>query len=437
MPLDTDDDHTTTHADTVSAVVGACMVLLVLCHVALLQALDWRGAVLVAMFLWFAFTVTVAHLYRPHTKSPLRRQQLKVAAIVAIRDTEPLALQAMLDSLDNQTVLPHVVYVVENGCICSNAEAVFREWATQSPIKWKFFLRRSRFNKREAHAAAVVTEREAAVILMIDGHTVLDRNAIREGLKPLRDDSVMSVGGLLVGRNYNKNLLTRVLDISFVSAMVVERAACSQFGSVVAHRGGLAFYRTWVVKRHLHDYLTQTVVGRSVASGDDRMLTGLAALEGKTVFQVTCVGYTLLPETMRHASDRQTRWWRALWVGSVWIIRRFSPRRAIWWLTVFQMASFVLYAAVTPLLLVVDPVMTGQFPWLFIAYLVMLGYVRSARTLAIKRPGQSARMQIASFLMLSPLATLIDLWFGVVLLWHGMFTPHQTAWQPHKVKVSA
>lgn len=430
--------YTAKRAEIISAITGACMVLLVLGHVLLLQVPGWRSQLVVATFMWFAFTVTAAHFGGNTTpKRPRPHQDLGVAVVVAIRDADPMAFRAMLDSLDRQTVLPRAVYVIENGRPGRQTEAAFRAWAATTKIERYEFVRRDRSNKREAHAVAAVREIEATITLTLDGYTVLEPSAIKEGLEPFCDEDVMSVGGLLVGRNREKSLLTRVLDIGFVSSLVVERAAWSALGSVAANRGGLAFYRTWIIKRHLHEYLTQTVFGQSVTSGDDRMLTGFAAYEGKTVFCVKCVGTTLLPETMQHATDRQTRWWRTHWIGVIWVIRRFSPKRAIWWLTVFQTASFILHAATILLLLAVDPVMTGRPPWMFVVYLVALGYVRTASTLAVRRPGQSVRSQIAGFVLLSPLAALVDMWFNVVLLLRGMVTPHQTEWQPHKVRVSA
>jgi len=433
-------------AETLSGVIGAIMMALAVVHGVILLVPDWRSLILVLMFLWFAFNVTMATIGKEPraTRSPPHPyRHPSVAVIVATRDGSAMALRAMLDSLDRQLPLSRkghlnpimAVYVVENGPPGVGTEEAFRAWQSSTPIPRTEFVRRSRPDKREAHGAAIVRELDADITLTLDCYTVLDPDAVREGLRPFRDPEVMSVGGLLYGRNRDRNLLTRILDIHFVSPLVVERVASSRFGAVAANRGGLAFYRTWVVRRYLANYLSQTVRGRRVTSGDDRTLTGFAALEGKTVFRPQCCGTTLLPESLRHASDRQSRWWRTHWLGTLWIIRSFRPTSAVWILTVLQTTMFIVQAAAIPLLLVVDPIVSGYFPWAFITYLVVLGYVRSLMTLAVKRDGLSLIRQIAGFVLLCPLATLIDLWLGVVLLWHGFLTQHQTDWQPHKVKV--
>lgn len=435
-------------AETLAWVIGVMMTILIVIHGALLLVPGWRSQLLVLMFLWFAFNVTMATIGRkprPATRSPRPYSHPTVAVVVATRNGDAMALRAMLDSLDQQQPLfredqtnPIVaVYVVENGTPGVGTEEAFRAWQATTCIPRTEFVKRSRPNKREAQGVAVIRELDATVTLTLDCYTVLAPDAVKEGLKPFRDQEVMAVGGLLQGRNYNRSLLTRILDIQFVSSLVVERAAWSAFDAVAANRGGLAFYRTWIIKRHLADYLSQTVRGRSVNSGDDRMLTGFAALEGKTVFRPQCTGTTLLPETLRHASDRQTRWWRTHWIGSLWVIRRFKPTDAVWVLTVLQAMAFIVQALAIPLLLVIDPIVNGYVPWAFTTYLVALGYVRGLTTLAVKRDGQTLARQIVGFVFLCPLAALIDLWFGVVLLWHGFLTHHQTDWQPHKVKVSA
>lgn len=430
-------------AENLSLVLGAIMAVLAIVHGAILLVPDWRSPLLVVMFAWVAFNVTLAAIDKTPQPAKGPYERPSVAVIVATRNGDAMALRAMLDSLDRQLPLlpgesgnPIVaVYVVENGTPGVGTEDAFRAWQSSTPIPRTEFVKRPLPDKREAHGVAIVRELEATITLTLDCYTVLEPDAVREGVKPFRDPEVMSVGGLLHGRNRDRNLLTRILDIHFVSPLVVERVAGSRFGAVTANRGGLAFYRTWVIRHYLVDYLSQTVRGRRVTSGDDRMLTGFAALEGKTVFRPQCSGTTLLPESLQHASDRQSRWWRSHWLGTFWAIRSFKPTSAIWLLTVFQTVAFIVQALAIPLLLVIDPVVNGYVPWAFATYLVVLGYVRSLMTLAIKRDGQSLKRQIAGFVLLCPLATLIDLWLGVALLWHGFLTQHKTDWQPHKVKV--
>jgi hyaluronan synthase len=166
-----------------------------------------------------------------------------------------------------------------------------------------------------------------------------------------------------------------------------------------------------------------------VNSGDDRMLTGFAALEGRTVFQETSVGYTLLPSNMGHLTRQRGRWWRSFWWGGLWLIRRFKPTRAIWWLVASQYVTFVLYAVMFPLILIYDPITHHKFPFAFFLYVIGLSYLRSARTLAVNRPDQTLRSQLLNFVFIPPLVTLLNLWLCTVLQWWGMFTFYETGWR--------
>lgn len=415
-----------------AAAVGAYMVFLAWHHYGQLGMPIWRIPVIVISFAWLTLTVVAAHLNAP---SKAETPDLSIAAIVPSHNEDPTMMRAMLDSLDAQTKPFAAVYFIENGGTDGNAERVFNEWAAQTPIPLTRFIYRAEPGKRDAQAVAFA-QCTTDIIATIDGDTRLDPYANENGLKPFSDPKVMSVAGLLIGLNRAKNLLTRVLDLGFVSSFMNGRAAWSRFNSVAVNCGGLAYYRTWVVKTHLYDYRTQTVTGRKVSSGDDRILTGYAALEGKTKFQENAVAYTLLPENMSHLTRQRGRWWRSFWWGGVWLLRRFNPNRLIWWLVLSQYITFCLYAVMFPVILLVDPIVNQKFPWMFFLYIAGLSYVRSARTLAVKRPDQSTKAQIISYVLLSPLATIINLWLCTALQWWGLFTFRTTGWRTRqKVEV--
>lgn len=387
----------------------------------------WRIPVIILSFAWLVLLITAAHLNRP-VKIGISKK--RIVAIIPSHNEDPAMLSAMLQSLDRQTVKPDAVYFIENGGTDGNAERIVNEWRQETTIRDVHFDYREEPSKRGAQGLAFEKETDTnAIVVTVDGDTRLDPRAIENGIRPFADPEVTSVAGLLVGLNRNKNLLTRIVDISFVASFMNGRAAWSRFNSVAVNCGGLAFYRLWVIKKHLYDYLNQTVAGRKVESGDDRMLTAFAALEGKTVFQETSVGYTLLPENISHLTRQRGRWWRSFWWGGIWLIRRFSPRRAIWWLVMSQYITFTLYAVMFPLILVVDPIVNQKFPWFFFVYIAGLSYVRCARTLAVRRPDQSFVSQFFGFLVFAPLSTFLNIWLCTILQWWGMFTFRTTGWR--------
>ena len=257
--------------------------------------------------------------------------------------------------------------------------------------------------------------------------TVLDKNAIKNGLRPFGDEKVMSVAGLLVGLNSKENLLTRLVDLGFVSSFTNGRAAWSSIKSVAVNCGGLAFYRSEVVLKNIDSYLNMTVLGRVVRSGDDRILTNYALLDGHTVFQESSIGYTLLPSNINHLTRQRVRWWRSFFWGGLWLIRRFPVNRIVWWMVVWQFASFFFYTAIF-LSIIINSAAQQNIPFGFIIYLTLvLSYVRAARYLTVKVPNLSGRQRVLSFLM-APLSTVLHVYLCSVLQYAGLATVAKTGW---------
>ena len=421
----------------VAVMVAIYLSLLGLYHTRQLSIPAWRIPVIMVSFAWMCVTIIAAHFNRP-ARGPA--PALRVGVVVPSLNEDSAMLEAMLDSLDRQSLLPNVVYFVENGETNGEAKRIFTAWAGRTRIPRTRFIYRTEAGKRDAQVAAFIEEFALPdyvdIIITVDGDTELDPMAILEGLKPFNDPETMSVAGLLIGKNRTHNLLTCIVDVGFVASFMNGRAAWSSFSSVAVNCGGLALYRSWVIKKYLREYAEQTLLGHKVNSGDDRMLTAFAALEGRTVFQETSVGYTLLPSNLGHLTRQRGRWWRSFWWGGIWLIRRFRPTRAIWWLVASQYVTFVLYAVMFPLILIYDPIMHHKFPSTFFLYVIGLSYLRSARTLAVDRPDQTLRCQLLNFVFIPPLVTLLNLWLCTVLQWWGMFTFYETGWRTRqKVEV--
>jgi hyaluronan synthase len=392
-----------------------------------------RTPVIILSFGWLIVILVAAHF-----NHPIRwrgTMKYKVLGVVPNHNEDPAMFRRMLDSLAAQTYHLHALIVVENGATNGECRKVFDAWATtQNAIPNVEMLYNPKPSKRHAQGRAWQHTWAATCDITgtIDGDVELAPTAVENGLRPFRDAHVMSVAGLLVGKNHNTNVLTRLVNLSFVSSFMNGRAAWSTFRSVAVNCGGLAFYRMHIVQQHLGDYLGQTLLGKEVNSGDDRILTGYAALHGKTVFQETCVGYTLLPENMGHLTRQRGRWWRSFWWGGVWLLRRFSPDRAIWWLVLSQYITFALYAVMIPIILLYDPLKTGHFPWEFFVYIAGLSYVRMARTLKVRRPDESTKAQVLTYLLGAPFVPLLNLWLCTILQFWGAVTFWETGWRTRK-----
>lgn len=304
------------------------------------------------------------------------------------------------------------------------------EWKKQTKLN-ATYIYKPNSGKRDAQAIGFRNDLEADVFVTIDSDTVLDKNAIKNGMRPFGEPKVMSVAGLLVGLNDRANLLTRLTDLGFVNSFINGRAAWSRLRSVAVNCGGLAFYRASVVHKYLDEYVNQTVFGRKASSGDDRILTNFALLEGWAVFQENSIGYTVLPERMKHLIKQRIRWWRSFFWGGVWLIRRFSPARLVWWLVTWQFISFIFYSFII-VSLIVSSARLGSIPWMFFIYLSFgLAYIRSIRFLTIKLDRRQLKDQLITF-VLAPLSSILHFFLCSVLQYVGLATVFNTGWGTRK-----
>ncbi len=390
-----------------------------------LVAIDTLG------FLWLAFSLIAAHTHldvRPSRRQIRQLDTRRATLVVPLKNEDPATFLALLHSVAGQSRLPQRLHVIDNGSSSDDCHRVFQQWAATAPAGMEVeYTVTGPVGKRAAQVLAFDADLTADIFVTLDSDTVLDPNAIAEGIAPFSRTDVTSVAGLLLCLNQSKNLLTRLIDLSFVMSFLNGRAAWSRLGSVVVNCGGLAFYRADVIRKYQAQYVTQTVWGRRVASGDDRMLTCYALLEGRTVIQERAIGYTLLPERMSHLVRQRIRWWRSFFWGGTWLIKTFPITKPAWGMVLWQFASFALYTFVLPLVLIVHPLETRSLTVPFLIYMAGLSYVRSVRYLVVRRPDQTYASQLASF-ALAPLSSLLNVFLCSILQYVGLFTFLKTGW---------
>lgn len=401
-------------------------------------ALEPLNVVMFGAVTWF---LVVAHLHKDVVPTHMQARalaRLRVTVVVPAYNEDPVVMRKLLTSLAAQTRLPQRVHFVNDGSALAvrpdgseydDVEEEVRRWRHEdAPAGLEVrYDRIANSGKRHAQAVAFSADPAADVFVTVDSDTVLDRNAVKRGLAPFSRRQVTASAGLLLALNYKASLLTRLIDLSFACSFLIGRASWSVLSSVTVNCGGLAFYRADVIRKYLPEYLTQTVLGRQVMSGDDRMLTTYALLEGRTCFQQGAVGYTLMPENMSHLTRQRIRWWRSWGWGNMWIIRRFPVTRVVWWLVAWQFASLVLWTIAWPAVLVAGPLETHRFPWQFFAYMAVLGYVRSLRYLTLRYEGRPFRSQLLTF-ALAPLSSLLSLYACSALQYPGLATFAKTGW---------
>lgn len=391
-------------------------------------------------FAWVVFNLVASHVHQDTRVRPRAQRildELRVSVVVPVYNEDPATFRAMLESLSRQSRPVQRLHVVDDGSETRDCENEFYEWLPTAPHGLEaVYTTIPNSKKRHAQAVAFEADPAADIWVTIDSDTVLDAHAIRQGLIPFARPKVNAVAGTLVALNDRTNLLTRLVDLGFTLSFLNGRASWSLLRSVVVSCGGLAFYRGAIVRKYLPRYLTQEIWGRRVISGDDRMMTCYALLDGHTVLQESSIGYTLVPENISHLTRQRIRWWRSFFWGGGWLIQNFPLTKPAWWLVVWQFVSFVLFSFALPMMLVIHPIQSGNVPWEFFIYLSLLAYARSVRYLVLKRPDQSPSQQLITFL-LAPVSSLLHLYLCSVLQYVGLFTFRKTGWSTRqKVEVA-
>lgn len=388
-------------------------------------------------FAWLLFTSIIPYLHRdtplpkPGSHAAAMLDRMFVTVIVPAHNEDPAMFRAFLDSLSAQTRRPNRLHIVENGNpgYVPTLEPILRQWKAAGGaqgIDVRYDVN-GVGDKREAQAVAFRQDHEADIIVTIDSDVKLAPTAIAAGLAAFRNSRTACVTGMLVGLNTNANLLTRLIEPAFVNAYLNGRAAHSLLRSVAVNSGALSFYRAAIWHKYLDHYLTHTVAGRKMKSGDDAMMTRYALLEGEALFQSGCWGYTLHPEKLATLTSQRIRWWRSLFWGGVWTLRVFRPTRFVWWSTAWTLLSLAWMAAVVPFVLIARPAITGKIPWEIFAWMVGLTYVTSARYLTITRPGEPFRAHLGLW-ALAPLAALLNFYTGFCLSLVGLATCLKDGW---------
>ena len=340
------------------------------------------------------------------------------AVIVPVYNESENSLRECLQSMFDQTVLPHEVHVVDDGSTQQYTKT--KNWFLKEAKKvgidasWE---KQDNNGKRHAHSSAlssVKRDNDSTIIITVDSDGVLDPHAIEEGLKPFVDVRVQSVAGVVIAKNAQTNLLSRITDLIFVSAQqLVDRSAMSQFGSVLVNSGGLAFYRHSIVRKALaNGYTEEEFFGREISFSDDSYLTLFALLDGKAVQQPSAIVFADMPVSFSHHLRQQLRWNRGSFIRSWWRLRHLAVNSFGWIRQVIGLGIFFSMTIILIQLLIIMPLVHRVYPPLeFLIVPLVFGLLQYSRYFSIRRSDMSTSSQVFTYL-LTPLAVI---WSSIFL----------------------
>ncbi len=381
---------------------------------------------------WTNLLAVLERTYRATPQQASELDKLKVAVLIPAYNEDPALLQACIRSLLIQSRLPNYIEVVDDGSADNYKEV--RLWLSEIlqrrniPIRW---TRTENGGKRHAQAIGIRNTPEADIYLTLDSDTVLDPEAIRNGLLPFADSKIQSVAGICLPINVNENLLTRFTGLWETVWQLVERSAQSTMNCVTVNSGILAFYRAATIRSNLAPYLSETFFGRQVKFSDDSLMTLYALVEGKTVQQPNSIAFSAVPNRYSHHIRRYIRWMRGSFIRSFWRFKYLPLTSYIYWLHLFRWIQFALSVVVIVYLGMTGVLFNAEtLPYLLLVP-VMIAYIQSLRYFIIKRNDETFIQQFVTFLT-APIAMLWLLTVMRLVKYYAYLTVFKTGWGTRK-----
>jgi hyaluronan synthase len=174
---------------------------------------------------------------------------MRVVVSVPVYNEDPAALQRGLLSLLQQTRLPDVIHVVDDGSTSGSYDEV-RHWfsvaADNAGVEWQVEPSVQR-GKRTAQARVFQENPDADIFLTVDSDGWLDAHAVEEGMKPFAGPAGYLGGRGGRGLEQPGHPDQPITDLYFVTNQLTDRSSASCVGSVVVNSGPLALYRAGVV----------------------------------------------------------------------------------------------------------------------------------------------------------------------------------------------
>lgn len=151
------------------------------------------------------------------------------------------------------------------------------------------------------------------IYVTVDSDSIVTEDTLRNLVSPfIKDEHCGAVAGNIRVLNNKKEMLPKMLDVSFVMSFEFVRSAESNLNSVMCTPGALAAYRSTAVHACLPQWINQTFMGQPSDIGEDRAMTNMILKQGKHVlFQKNAVAYTNVPEEYLGLYKMFIRWGRS------------------------------------------------------------------------------------------------------------------------------
>ncbi|MBI4019895.1 MAG: glycosyltransferase [Candidatus Aenigmarchaeota archaeon] len=147
------------------------------------------------------------------------------------------------------------------------------------------------------------------IVVTIDADTMVERQAIRELVKPFSDKRIGSVSGIAKVQN-GSGLLSSFQRVEYVYNFFIREVSSSLFRSSLGICGALSAYRTSLL-RQLGGFKKTT------ASEDFDIALHIRKMGYGVITADRARGYTIVPDTMQALTKQRIRWGRGVFQSLV------------------------------------------------------------------------------------------------------------------------
>lgn len=343
----------------------------------------------------------------------------RVVAIVPTFNDSTHMLHACIESLLAGTIVPDVIYVVDDGSAVPAVEYHHPrvKWVRQ-PNQGKCHAQVNALKMETAYESIGVEPYE--FVLTVDGDSIAHPDALEKCLRPFSDPDVHATTATTLVANRRQNILTLLTDLEFVVSCLVMRAAWSALGTIYTTSGAFALYRRWVIEENVDLYLNSGKVS------DDRRLTNYAVMRGKAVAINEAYVDTESPHTIKTMFNQRQRWFKGYYRWLFWDMT-YLPLMPV----IIRTVNLVMLAAYPLLFLFVFvfyPISRGTIYSEGLAVWLVMMYMQTSRYLT-ERPNVPAWDRILTWLIGTPL--LMPLWLFIVrpAIYSAVFKAKNLDWQ--------
>ncbi len=275
-----------------------------------------------------------------------------VSVVVPVKNEEVL-IRACVESIVHQTYPNLEVVVMDDGSTDRTVD-ILRQLKAEYGIQ--AYRQRVNVGKKKAIEAAV-RHTTGEIFAFVDSDSVLAPDAIEKlvaGFNAHPEAGAISAHGRAL--NADRNSLTRIQDTWYEGQFRLSKGLESAYGAVTCASGCLAAWRREAIGPYLHDWATDTFLGKEFRFATDRQMTGWVlggelakkrknrvheAADGGTatpakhwevLYSESAKVLTEVPPTWRKFLRQQARWKKSF-IRNLFFTGRFywrRPKLAAW-----------------------------------------------------------------------------------------------------------